>query len=126
MLAAAAFFCVVVLFAFTAEPSRAAQAVTDPERSVSEISSEAFLPDQPETNAPESSENAYSYVPADTVPLEFQGFLVIAPPNETIIIRDPDEYHLLRQGEASYVVIYDDVSDQTYAIGPFFLEEKAP
>ncbi len=145
-LSLAALFSVVVLFVFTAEPTRAAQAMAETARPVSVISSEAPLPDQPETKAPESSENAKSEASVSDQPethaldlsegiicssqqgydpSEQKGFLVADPSGDANVLLFPDGSSVVLYGEP-VIICCDEETGQTFAIDPVSREGDTP
>lgn len=145
-LSLAALFSVVVLFVFTAEPTRAAQAMAETARPVSVISSEAPLPDQPETKAPESSENAKSEASVSDQPethaldlsegiicssqqgydpSEQKWFLVSDPSGEASVLLFPDGSSVVLYGEP-VIICCDEETGQTFAIDPVSREGDTP
>ena len=145
-LSLAALFSVVVLFVFTAEPTRAAQAMAETARPVSVISSEAPLPDQPETKAPESSENAKSEASVSDQPethaldlsegiicssqqgydpSEQKWFLVADPSGDANVLLFPDGSSVVLYGEP-VIICCDEETGQTFAIDPVSREGDTP
>lgn len=145
-LSLAALFSVVVLFVFTAEPTRAAQAMAETARPVSVISSEAPLPDQPETKAPESSENAKSEASVSDQPethaldlsegiicssqqgydpSEQKWLLVADPSGDASVLLFPDGSSVVLYGEP-VIICCDEETGQTFAIDPVSREGDTP
>ena len=145
-LSLAALFSVVVLFVFTAEPTRAAQAMAETARPVSVISTEAPLPDQPETKAPESSENAKSEASVSDQPethaldlsegiicssqqgydpSEQKWFLVADPSGDANVLLFPDGSSVVLYGEP-VIICCDEETGQTFATDPVSREGDTP
>lgn len=124
-LSLAALFSVVVLFVFTAEPTRAAQAMAETARPVSVISSEAPLPDQPETHALDLSEGIICSSQQGYDPSEQKWFLVSDPSGEASVLLFPDGSSVVLYGEP-VIICCDEETGQTFAIDPVSREGDAP
>lgn len=135
-LAMAALLCAVVLLTLTVEPVQAARTAPEAGQPLSESTLEAELPPSettsalPDTEQPEADEPAHSEtigweIGTDKDGTETKWFLVASPSGDASVLLHPDGYSEVLYGEA-YIMLYDEESGQTYAIGPVSPGGDAP
>lgn len=124
----AALFCAVILLTLTVEPVQAVKTAPEAEQPLSEPSLEAELPpsetaselpaaEQPESGRSEHSETAGWKNQTENDGAETKWFLVDNPSGEASVLLRPDGSSVVLYGEP-VIMLYDEDSGQTIAIGP--------
>ena len=121
----AALLCAVVLLTLTVEPVQATRTAPEAEQPSSEAASALPDAEQPESGRTEHSENIGWEIRTDKDGDATKWFLVDSPSGDTSVLLHPDGSSEVLYGEA-YIMLYDEDSGQTYAIGPVSPEGYAP